>query len=293
MDIVANLKALTEAGHHVHLGKVKAHAGIQNNILADAAAKQVVTQKIIDAGGDLNDSPDEDLAAAGIDSTCHVSINAHEHHEWPLYPIPEHKGVDMKALLEMEVLLQDGPWPDGFSPEEQENLARLAPKCHSQPPDACQDGAVDDKWQARNLTTSLSKALRRSCQLGYSDRNSLYARLWQDANPMLVPAISHLFWEHFTRNSRKMKTCTVRTPSSSGMGPSGMPKWPDIFKSPILGRHLMAGVHSARTWTLARMSLGPAPIGCSKGYTLNDTLRLLQLLERPSWKEPKVAAWQC
>ena len=46
MDIVANLKALTEAGRHVHLGKVimKAHAGVQGNILADAAAKKVVTQ---------------------------------------------------------------------------------------------------------------------------------------------------------------------------------------------------------------------------------------------------------
>ena len=51
MDIVANLKALTEVGHHVHLGKV--HAGVEGNILADAAAKQVVTQKIVDADGDL------------------------------------------------------------------------------------------------------------------------------------------------------------------------------------------------------------------------------------------------
>ena len=198
MDIVANLKALTEAGHHVHLGKVKAHAGVEGNILADAAAKQVVTQKIIDADGDLNDIPNYDLAAAGIDSTCNVSNNAHEHHEWPLYPIPKHQGVDMKALLEMEVLLQDRKWPDGFSPEERENLARLAPQCHSQPPDACQDGAVDDKWQTRNLT-SLSKALRKSCQLGYSDHNPLYARLWWDANPKLVPAISHLFWVSSTQ----------------------------------------------------------------------------------------------
>ena len=30
-----------------------AHAGVEGNILADAAAKQVVTQKIIDAGGKL------------------------------------------------------------------------------------------------------------------------------------------------------------------------------------------------------------------------------------------------
>ena len=93
MDIVANLKALIEAGHHVHLGKVKAHAcaGVEGYIVADAAAKQVVTQKIIDAGGNLNDIPNEDLTTAGIDSTCNVN-NAHEHHEWPLYLIPEHEG---------------------------------------------------------------------------------------------------------------------------------------------------------------------------------------------------------
>ena len=66
MDIVANLKALTEAGHYVHLGKVKAHAGVEGNILADAAAKQVVTLKINDAGGDLNDIPNEDLAADSL-----------------------------------------------------------------------------------------------------------------------------------------------------------------------------------------------------------------------------------
>ena len=129
----------------------------------------------------------------------------------------------MKALLEMEVLLQDGKWPDEFSPEERENLARVAPKCHSQRPDACQDGAVGDKWQARNLTTSLSKALKKSCRLGYSDHNSLYARLWQDANPMLVPAISQLFWEHFTRSSRKLKTrkkcpCSMRSCDSAKSG---------------------------------------------------------------------------
>ena len=108
MDIVANLKALTEAGHYVHLGEVKAHAGLAGNILADAAAKMVVTRKNIDADGDLSDISNEDLIEAGIDSTCNVSNNAHEHHEWPLYPIPEHKGVDEKALLEMEVLLQKG-----------------------------------------------------------------------------------------------------------------------------------------------------------------------------------------
>ena len=123
-------------------------------------------------------------------STLLVSNNALEHHEWPLYPISRHEGVDIKALLEMEVLLQEGAWPDGFSPEESENLAYLA-KCHSQLPGACQDGAVD-KWQAKNLMTLLSKDLRKSCRQGYSDHNSLYAKLWQDGNLMLVPAISHL-----------------------------------------------------------------------------------------------------
>ena len=29
MDIVANLEALTEAGHNVHQGKLKAHAGVE------------------------------------------------------------------------------------------------------------------------------------------------------------------------------------------------------------------------------------------------------------------------
>ena len=93
-------------------GQGESHAGVEGNTLADAAAKQVVTQKIIDAGGDLNDIPNEDLAAAGIDSTCNVSNNAHEHHEWPLNPIPEHEGM---ALLEKEVLLQNGTWPDGLA----------------------------------------------------------------------------------------------------------------------------------------------------------------------------------
>ena len=69
MDIVANLKALTEARYHVHLGNMKALAGLEGKIYASAAAKQVVIEYIIDAGGDLKDIPIEDLEAAGIDST--------------------------------------------------------------------------------------------------------------------------------------------------------------------------------------------------------------------------------
>ena len=36
-----------------------------------------------------------------------------------------------------------------------------------------------------------------------------------DANPMLVPAILHLFWDQSTRSFRKLKTCTVRSASSA------------------------------------------------------------------------------
>ena len=82
-----------------------------------------------------------DLLEAGIDCTVNARINAHEHHEWPIYPIPKHEGVDKKAHHEIDVLLQEGTRPDGFSPEERENLERFALECHSQAPEACQDGA--------------------------------------------------------------------------------------------------------------------------------------------------------
>ena len=42
-DIVNRLKDLTDTGHHIRLGKVKAHMGVRGNVLADAAAKAVVT----------------------------------------------------------------------------------------------------------------------------------------------------------------------------------------------------------------------------------------------------------
>lgn len=45
----------------------------------------------------------------------------------------------------MEVLLKEWAWPDGFSPEERENQACLAPKRHLQAPDTCQVSAVDEK----------------------------------------------------------------------------------------------------------------------------------------------------
>ena len=191
-----------------------------------------------------------------------------------------------------EVSLKEGTWPNRSSPDERENMARLAPKCHPQAPDACQDGVVDDKWQARNFTTSLSKAWRKFCRLGYSDHNSLYARLWRDAKPMLVPAISHLFWEQFTRSSKKLTTCTVRKALKLRWDLLECQIGQTFSKSSILGRHLMVSAPSAGIQTLARMSFEPAHIGLSKGYILRDTMKLLQLLERQSWKEPTVAAWQ-
>ena len=139
----------------------------------------------------------------------------------------------------------------------------------SQMPDTCQDGAVDNRWQSRDLTTSLLKALSKSCRVGYSDHNALYARLWRSANFMLVPAISHLFWDQFTRRSRKLKICTVRNASSSGRGPSGMLNWPDVLGSLILGRH--AASASAGSQTLARKDW-------SKGCILRETMRPLQPL---------------
>ena len=111
--------------------------------MADAAAKSVVTQKIIDAGGNLNAIADDDLQAAGIDNTCDISNNAHEDHdrEWPVYPVPQQEGMDEKALLEMEELLKEGTScrPDGLDPDERERLARLAEDRQLQAAPACGD----------------------------------------------------------------------------------------------------------------------------------------------------------
>ena len=50
MHFMKRIKGLTEGGHHVHIGKIKAHMGVEENIEADLAAKKVVTQKNIDPG---------------------------------------------------------------------------------------------------------------------------------------------------------------------------------------------------------------------------------------------------
>ena len=121
--------------------------------------------------------------------------------------------MNKQALLDMEELLKEGTWPDGYSPDKQENhvLAAQKHRPRLQAPDACQDGAKGAQCQARNLTTLPIKALRpQSCRPRNSDCSSLHARLWHDVNRMLVPAISHVFWGQFTRIYRKLKVCTTR-----------------------------------------------------------------------------------
>lgn len=100
--------------------------------------------------------------------------------------------MDEKALLEVEGLLKEGTWPDGLQPDERERMAACMAGC--QPVAAAADGnrVEHDKWQARNLTPSLSNALRGSCGLDSSGTNSLYAKLWQDVDPTMLPSASHL-----------------------------------------------------------------------------------------------------
>ena len=76
MDIVTILKALTEARHHVHLGEVKAQAGVKGTFLPMLPPSRVVTQRSIDAGGNLNDIPNEDLEVARIDSNPKAEFSA-------------------------------------------------------------------------------------------------------------------------------------------------------------------------------------------------------------------------
>ena len=53
---------------------------------------------------------------------------------------------------------------------------------------------------------------------------------------MLVPDISHLFWEYFTRSSRKLKTCTVRNALKLRHGTFWNAKLARHFQKPYLGK---------------------------------------------------------
>ena len=50
------------------------------------------------------------------------------------------------------------------------------------------------------------------------------------------PAISHLFWEHFTGSSRKLKTCTVRNALKLRHGTFWNAKLARRFQKPYLGK---------------------------------------------------------
>ncbi len=91
-------------GHHIHLGKLKAHMGVQGNTLADAAAKAVLTKKIPDADPDnmVDTFSTQQLREAQVDTVCQVNGNVHEHDEWPLHPIPTCQGADDRYLENME-----------------------------------------------------------------------------------------------------------------------------------------------------------------------------------------------
>ena len=165
-------------------------------LLFSRLQKSQLIQKMIDANGNLNAFTNEELSAAGIDDSCNISPNAHENHEWPTYPVPEQEGVDDKELEKWEELLEEGTWPDGYTPEKRESMQKHANgQRHPQTEDHS-DAASDDKYdkcQARHLITSLSRALKRSCRLGYSNDKSLCFTLWQEVKPLLLPNISHLF----------------------------------------------------------------------------------------------------
>ena len=206
MDIVKRIKDLTEGGHHVHIGKVKAHMGVEGNIKADLAAKKVAIQKIIDSGVDRNDVSERDLDEAGIDSTCSVSSNAHEGREWPVHPAPGSTEFNEKYLSGVEKMLQEGHWPDGPPPIPQQGSdGRAAGHVPSR-------AAVreDEDWQVRNLHASVSNAVESTSRLGYSNGASIYVKLWRNVAPLLLPGTSHMFWEQFTQSRRKVKTTAVR-----------------------------------------------------------------------------------
>ena len=115
-------------------------------------------------------------------------------------------------LREMEGMLVGGTWPDGNrrraltgqDPDSREHQAAGQTK-----PEDCLHEVEGEDWQAHNLSTSLSKALARSCRLGYSNAEAVYVQMWRDVQPMLISGQSHLFWERFSHGKKHLKTSTV------------------------------------------------------------------------------------
>ncbi len=121
--------------------------------------------------------------------------------------------ADDRHLEEMEKMLIEGTWPDGDERRADQGKGsggNVAPAAMDAQQSAGLRATEDDGWQARNLSTSLSRALSRSCRLGYSNVQAVYVRLWRDVQPMLLPEHSHLFWDRFSRGGKRLKTGTVR-----------------------------------------------------------------------------------
>ncbi len=113
-----------DAGQHIQVGKVKAHMGVRGStvVLADAVAKAVFTQKI------LNVDPDNMANRFSIQELGQVDqlmtqfakstglLDAHEHDEWPVHPIPTLtcQGADDRHQENVEKMLIEGTWPDGI-----------------------------------------------------------------------------------------------------------------------------------------------------------------------------------
>ena len=67
----------------------------------------------------------QELSAVGIDDSFNIGPIAHENHEWPTYPVPEQEGWDDKALAKWEELLEEGTWPDGYTPKKRRTFFLL------------------------------------------------------------------------------------------------------------------------------------------------------------------------
>ncbi len=237
-NIVNRLKDLTDAGHCIHLGKVKAHMGVCGNILADAAAKAVVTQYILDADPDnmVNRFSTPELRDAQMDTVCQVNSNAHE---WLVHPIPTCQGTDDRHLEEMEKMLTEGTWPDGDNERAEKGKGsggRVAPAAMDAKQSAGLGEAEDGSWQARKLSTSLSRALSWSCRLGYSNVQPVYVRMWRDIQPMLLPEHSDLFWDKLSRGGKRPKTSIVRNALRLRYGAFWNAKLAMRFQKPYLGK---------------------------------------------------------
>ena len=191
----------------MHIGKVKAHMGVEGNIKADLAAKKIMTQKIIAFGVDRNDVSERDLDEAGIDNTCSVSSNAHESHGWPAHPAPGSTGFNVKYLSEVEKMLQEGHWPNGPPPIAQQGSDGRAA---GQGVPARAVVHEDEDWQVRNLHASVSNAVKSTSRLGYSHGSSIYVKLWRNVAPLLLPRhITHVLGT-IHAEQKKVKTTTVR-----------------------------------------------------------------------------------